>query len=378
MIKINNANFISELGKRNNNEDNYAINPNKTYIVCDGVGGSEKGEIASDIVVKEFIHQFDINSSITANEVIKHVEAEISKYISNHPDSMGMATTLTLAHIKNDSIYIAWCGDSRIYQFRNGNIIYKTIDHSWVNEAVKAGIITEEEAINHPKSNVITRAIQGSHKPVLIDDVSLTDIQVNDMFLMCSDGILESWSDADLIALFTSFKNVDEILQKIKTECAVNSRDNFTAIVFKLDEVSIRLNNVIEESRPNFVNSESSTDQDISHKKLQNEIYDENKKQKDQSNDHNSKKKILSSVLVLLLLLLTTIFVYFNFFNTNEKNTQIQNSKDQIINNETKQSEKENKSNDEKSKIKKDESKDGNEKDKKDKSRDEKSNKNKD
>ncbi len=286
MIKINSANFISELGKRSNNEDNCAINPNKTYVVCDGVGGSEKGEIASDIVVREFIYLYNSNTEISANDAIKVVESKLTNHIEQHPETMGMATTLTLANVKSDSLYVAWCGDSRVYQFRNGNIVFKTVDHSWVNEAVKAGIITEEEAINHPKSNVITRAIQGSHKPVLIEDATLTDLRVNDTFLLCSDGVLESWSDDDLIALFTSEKNVDEILQKIKAECAVHSRDNFTAIVFKLDEVSIKLNKVIEEPKANFVTSESNTTQDIPQKTFRNEDHEVRQTQNYQLNNN--------------------------------------------------------------------------------------------
>ena len=323
MIKINSANYISELGKRSNNEDNCAINPNKTYVVCDGVGGSEKGEIASDIVVREFINLFNSETEITANDAIKFVEAKLTSHIEQHPETMGMATTLTLAHIKSDSLYVAWCGDSRVYQFRNGNIIFKTVDHSWVNEAVKAGIITEEEAINHPKSNVITRAIQGSHKPVLIDDATLTDLQVNDTFLLCSDGILESWSDDDLIALFTSERNVDEILNKIKAECSVHSRDNFTAIVFKLDEVSIQLNSVINEPKTNFSNQEKISVEEVVKKQVTNDNFEENQNHSHQSINHKLKKKIPVSILYGIIVVLLLIISYNFFINDNVPNNKI-------------------------------------------------------
>ncbi len=323
MIKINSANYISELGKRSNNEDNCAINPNKTYVVCDGVGGSEKGEIASDIVVREFINLFNSETEITANDAIKFVEAKLTSHIEQHPETMGMATTLTLAHIKSDSLYVAWCGDSRVYQFRNGNIVFKTVDHSWVNEAVKAGIITEEEAINHPKSNVITRAIQGSHKPVLIDDATLTDLQVNDTFLLCSDGILESWSDDDLIALFTSERNVDEILNKIKAECSVHSRDNFTAIVFKLDEVSIQLNSVINEPKTNFSNQEKISVEEVVKKQVTNDNFEENQNHSHQSINHKLKKKIPVSILYGIIVVLLLIISYNFFINDNVPNNKI-------------------------------------------------------
>jgi protein phosphatase len=309
MIKVNSANYISELGKRSNNEDNCAINPNKTFIVCDGVGGSEKGEIASDLVVREFIHQFNENAVITANEAIKHVEGKLSEYIKQHPESMGMATTLTLAHIQDNAIYVAWCGDSRVYQFRGGRIVYKTLDHSWVLEALKAGIITEEEAINHPRSNVITRAIQGAHKPVSIEDTYLTDLKVNDTFLLCSDGVLESWNDEDLSALFSSEKDVDILLHRIKEECAIHSRDNFTAVVFKLNEVSVEANKVIEDTQPIIVYPETNTVKNM----LREPSTDEHNELRQNHHSNNPKpKKLFKYILyfIIMLSILGTLFCY--------------------------------------------------------------------
>jgi len=156
---------------------------------------------------------------------------------------MGMATTLTLSHIRENGIYVAWCGDSRVYQFRRGQIVFKTTDHSWVNEALKSGIITPEEAINHPKSNIITRAIQGTHKPTSAETVLLTDIQQGDIFMHCTDGVLESWNDDDLSALFASENEPEKILQIIKEECSKISKDNFTAIVYLVDEAILTQNN---------------------------------------------------------------------------------------------------------------------------------------
>ncbi|MBP7506678.1 MAG: serine/threonine-protein phosphatase [Prolixibacteraceae bacterium] len=239
MIKIIHQGYISELGKRANNEDNYGYNEGSTYVVCDGVGGSEKGEVASDITVRCFIEFFKVNPNADANEVLKIAEAKLSGMINQNPETVGMATTLTLSQVRENGIYVVWCGDSRVYQFRDGQILFQTIDHSWVNEAVKAGIITSEEAINHPKSNVITRAIQGTIKPTQVDTVFLTDIKKGDFFLHCSDGVLESWTDDDLIALFSTEKEPTKILEKIKAECEINSRDNFTAIVYRIEETDI-------------------------------------------------------------------------------------------------------------------------------------------
>ena len=250
MIKIIEQGYLSEIGKRANNEDNFALIKGHSFIVCDGVGGSEKGEIASDIVSKYFIKAYQDNPQADANHILKEVEEQFSDYINKNPDAFGMATTLTFSQVRNDGLYIAWVGDSRIYQFRNGQIIFRTTDHSWVNDALKAGIITLEESINHPKSNIITRAIQGSHKPTNADTLLLTDIKKGDLFFHCSDGVLEAWNEDDLQALFSKSANTADILESLKNECENLSRDNFTAIVYKIDDVSLI------ESTPNEVSVE--------------------------------------------------------------------------------------------------------------------------
>lgn len=251
MIRIIEQGYLSEIGKRANNEDNFALIKGSTFIVCDGVGGSEKGEIASDMVSKCFIKAYQDDPQADANYVLKVVESQLSNFIDKNPDALGMATTLTFSQVREEGLYIAWVGDSRIYQFRDGQIVFKTTDHSWVNDALKAGIITLEESINHPKSNIITRAIQGSHKPTNADTLLLTDIKKGDLFFHCSDGVLEAWNDDDLQALFSKTSNSAEILEVLKKECEIHSKDNYTAIVYKIEEVSLKPVKKDEE----FVNS---------------------------------------------------------------------------------------------------------------------------
>jgi protein phosphatase len=240
MIRIIEQGYLSEIGKRSNNEDNFALIEGSTFIVCDGVGGSEKGEIASEMVSKYFIKAYQDDPQADANYVLKVVESQLSNFTEKNPDALGMATTLTFSQVREEGLYIAWVGDSRIYQFRNGQIVFKTSDHSWVNDALKAGIITLEESINHPKSNIITRAIQGSHKPTNADTLLLTDIKKGDLFFHCSDGVLEAWNDDDLQALFFKYSNSADILEVLKKECEIHSKDNFTAIVYKIEEVSLK------------------------------------------------------------------------------------------------------------------------------------------
>lgn len=302
MIKIINQGFISELGKRANNEDNCAFIKGSTYVVCDGVGGSEKGEIASELVSKYFAEAYESNPLADANVVLKNAEAKLSNYIVNNPDAMGMATTLTFSQIRDNGIYVAWVGDSRIYQFRKGQIIFKSTDHSWVNDALKAGIITNEEAVNHPKSNIITRAIQGSHKPTTADTRLLTNIQKGDLFLQCSDGVLESWNDVDLQALFLAIIDPDKILEKLKMECEQHSKDNFTAIVYSIEDASI-------------VRNTSSTDNYVDAIPVKNNTVNNNSNYKEQIADPKPtlkgllNLKILGVRLVLWIVILISLII---------------------------------------------------------------------
>lgn len=262
MIKINEEIYFSEKGKRDNNEDNGGWNSGIAYVVCDGVGGHEKGEIASEIVVQTFLNFNSQDASLPVDQTLVIAEKRMGQYIQKNPESKGMGTTLTIAQIKDHGINVAWVGDSRIYQFRKGNLLFQSRDHSWVNEAVDAGIISEEEAIDHPKSNIITRAIQGSHNPTKIQEKFITDIETGDVFLLCSDGVLESWNNEDFIALFTSEPNLTLLAEKIKKECRQLSKDNFTSILFSIGHVDLNVVTRNEKtkstSKDHFTTEESS------------------------------------------------------------------------------------------------------------------------
>lgn len=243
MISVKDQAFISEQGRRNNNEDNCGYIPGNTYVVCDGVGGLDRGEVASDIVCRSVLNSFTEDKNISIEKALPIAELSMMKYLEENQNSQGMATTITLANIREDGVYLAWVGDSRIYQFRSGKIKFVTKDHSWVNEALEMGIITQEESINHPKSNIITRAVQGSHNKVDADSELITDIQANDYFLLCTDGVLEGWSDSELEDVFQNEESPSEILSKIKLKCEKLSRDNFTAIAFKINEANLQPTN---------------------------------------------------------------------------------------------------------------------------------------
>ncbi len=239
---------VSEKGGRLNNEDSVfplpetANSNQKLFLVCDGVGGAEKGEIASSLACEAFQTFFSIfregePNVDFVNKAIRYTEARFDGYMAIHPETKGMATTLTMIFVGVTGITLAHVGDSRIYHFRKGEILYQTEDHSLVNSLVKLGKITREEAMRHPQRNVIIRAIQGTTHPTEIDVVLLNDIKAGDYLFMCSDGVLERLNNKDLSNIFKYSSGAEEIKNAIMSACSGKTRDNFSFYIIPIQNV---------------------------------------------------------------------------------------------------------------------------------------------
>lgn len=249
-ISVEKPYSINEIGKRLNNEDftlplNEEVSTDhKLYLVCDGVGGANKGEAASAIAcesIQTYFNTFmDPEKEIDAEFIeksIRYTEIRFDEYIKNNPSAKGMATTLCLLYISDSGIFLAHAGDSRIYQFRNGNIIFKTEDHSLVNALLKNGKINPEEAQTHPQKNIILRAIQGTSHPVDTDIVKLDDIQPGDQFFLCTDGIFEVMNDTLISQILSKEDNAQNKMNEIRDLCNGKTRDNFSAYLIPIHDV---------------------------------------------------------------------------------------------------------------------------------------------
>jgi serine/threonine protein phosphatase PrpC len=234
--KVKSESFISEKGKREINEDYLIYHPNKFYAVLDGVGGKGNGQIASKLVAETVKESLLKSKSIS--EAIEESERVLSSHKKKNPSTEYMATTIVVAEILDKGILVSWAGDSRVYQFRNGGIIFRTNDHTWVAKEVKKGILSSVEALFHPRANELRKSIKDSSKPVKLEQALIHDIQPNDYFLICTDGINETWIDSDLEELFSSSKTSNDIIQELKKCCETFSEDNFTAIIFKIESIS--------------------------------------------------------------------------------------------------------------------------------------------
>lgn len=263
MIKTAYQGTISGIGRRENMEDYLLIHPchssneSTVLIVCDGMGGNEKGEVASKLAGEAFmtnlcrneafqkfsLHQSNFIDERTGNEVIRFLEDAFSKvqeefdeYLSLNPGSAGMGTTAVVALLINNSVAVLHCGDSRLYHVRNGRCLWHTSDHSLVMEWVQQGRITEAEAAVHPRKNIITRAIQGNMVHIVKPDVHLiNDILSGDYFFLATDGVREGVPDDELFEILGSDKGEDDKLNIITERCTLNSRDNFSAVLVKVN-----------------------------------------------------------------------------------------------------------------------------------------------
>ena len=215
IITIGKPCAITEKGGRSNNEDSIYPLPEqvtldqKLFMVCDGVGGAEKGEVASSLAcesIQTFFSTFlkDDPTPEFIHKAVHYAEVCFDSYVQEHPEAMGMATTLTMAYIASSGIVLAHIGDSRIY---------------------------------HPQRNVIIRAIQGTHTPTEADIITLNDIQPDDFLFLCTDGVLERLKNEKIAEIFNGRLSVPEIKDALMEACDGKTRDNFSFYIIPIQKV---------------------------------------------------------------------------------------------------------------------------------------------
>lgn len=238
---------VSDIGKaREKNQDAYYASNDLSlplYMVADGMGGHNAGEIAStmamNIIKKNF---FENKEQLTDKETIFGIikksieEANTKIYLKSleNENCKGMGTTITLAYIFKNEIFIGHVGDSRAYLIRNGNIIQITEDHSFVNELVKIGSITKEEAINHPKKHMITRAVGSSS--VIEMDLIVRSYEENDILLLCSDGLSNMLKEFEISQVFDTEKDIQKACETLAQMAnQKGGHDNITVVAIKFN-----------------------------------------------------------------------------------------------------------------------------------------------
>ncbi len=241
----------SDIGKKKVNEDFEKISQ-RVLIVCDGVGGQVKGELASKETVNFIVSKIDQIERIDdliINETVVEAQNYLNAMLDTQPELEGMATTLSAVFISEKGFYSTHLGDSRVYLVRpKARKFWQTWDHSLVGNLIKQGEISREAGRNHPLNNQIFKAIKANFKnKTLNPEIHLiTDIKVGDIFFICSDGISEAFSDLDLLKLLVDTTlPIDSKLNKIKEKCKSHSLDNNTAIICEIEKKDIPKNTIV-------------------------------------------------------------------------------------------------------------------------------------
>lgn len=225
--------FRTDVGKvRANNQDAPIVSEKlRLYGVADGMGGHKGGEVASTSARDELLRELEGKTPSVAalSSAIEEVNRQIY-HQQEHDDALtGMGTTLSVLWMSDNFVYIGHVGDSRVYLLRDGEFKQMTLDHSLVEQLVREGVLTEEEAQNHPMRNIITRAI-GTDESVEVD-VVVEERRKGDLWLACSDGLhglVDDRQMRDALRQYAPEKAADVLL---KAALDAGGRDNVTLVI---------------------------------------------------------------------------------------------------------------------------------------------------
>jgi PPM family protein phosphatase len=221
--------------KRRRNEDSFVVAP-PLFAVADGMGGAQAGEVASRLAAAA-LEDTDPGSAGGVERVvalIQEANRRVYERSNSDPAASGMGTTITVALVEGTRVTFGHVGDSRAYLVRDGVMEQLTEDHSLVNELMKSGKLSAEEAVTHPQRSVITRAL-GTDPDVDVDTF-VVEAQEGDLFLICSDGLTTMVGDEDILELLE--RNHHDLDRAAKALVAAANRaggeDNITVVAFTI------------------------------------------------------------------------------------------------------------------------------------------------
>ena len=240
--------FITDRGRRRpTNEDSVrACGDVGFFMLADGVGGNRSGEIASQSALdalEKFVRHNPPEWLGSRDEIFRYFRAAVNyvnqfiiKLSEAKPQYAGMATTLAFAYVRDNELYVANVGDSRVYLMHDDMIQQITDDHTYVNDLVKMGAITREEAHIHARKNVITRAIgaNANNEP----DCFCVPLEKGDRILLCSDGLYDEVDDEMILSTVTRFDDMSECVKELVAMANENGgNDNISVICVDLEDL---------------------------------------------------------------------------------------------------------------------------------------------
>jgi serine/threonine protein phosphatase PrpC len=228
---------ITDTGrKRRRNEDAYVCEP-PLFAIADGMGGAQAGEVASRLAAAALKESHvDAGGEHRIYDLIQEANRRVYARSSTDPNTSGMGTTITVALVENGNVAFGHVGDSRAYLIRDGRMEQVTEDHSLVNELMKSGKLSREEAETHPQRSVITRAL-GTDPDVDADTFTI-EAQAGDVFLLCSDGLTDMVVEREIQELVErNRENLDAALKSlVKAANRGGGEDNIPVVAFEIAE----------------------------------------------------------------------------------------------------------------------------------------------
>jgi protein phosphatase len=223
--------------KRRRNEDAYVVEP-PLFAIADGMGGAQAGEIASRLATAALREGGGVETGGEQRivDLIQEANRRVYDRSSTDPNTSGMGTTITVALVEDGSVAFGHVGDSRAYLIRDASMEQLTEDHSLVNELLKTGRLSREEAEVHPQRSVITRAL-GTDPDVDVDTFSVP-ARTGDLFLLCSDGLTDMVSEHSILSVVERNRNDIEAALRalVKAANRGGGQDNITVVAFEITD----------------------------------------------------------------------------------------------------------------------------------------------
>ncbi len=238
MLRVAEQYAGSDTGRQRRANEDSLLARSPLFVVADGMGGAQAGEVASRIAVESFQQglQGASHPELELAQLARAANARIHELSHANAEQAGMGTTLTAVYVGEQEVAVAHVGDSRAYCLRDGQLLRLTDDHSLVDELLRQGRLTPEEAVEHPQRSVITRAL-GPEGVVEVDTRSFR-ARAGDVYLLCSDGLTTMIGEDEIAATLLAHERLREAGEAlIAAANQAGGRDNITVVLLRLEEV---------------------------------------------------------------------------------------------------------------------------------------------
>jgi len=240
MLRVADKHALSDTGRQRRANEDACFARAPLFVVADGMGGAQAGEVASRMAVEAFEPGLDADGDNSAEAAlsarIRLANERIHDLAQSDRARQGMGTTITAAVVGEHDVAVAHVGDSRVYRLRGGAFERLTDDHSLVEELKRQGKLTDEEATHHPQRSIITRAL--GPEPSVEVDTTTWPAEPGDVFLLCSDGLTSMIDDRQVAALLREAPSMEQAARALVAAAnEAGGRDNITVVLFSLEEV---------------------------------------------------------------------------------------------------------------------------------------------